>query len=108
MFRLSGTLLVNAFAVGEGAVWVADTSGELFRIDPGSGRVKSRAALGGSLSAVAVGEGAVWVADSQGGILSRVDPRTGKVVARIDVGHLPSDIAVGEGGVWVAVHPANG
>jgi YVTN family beta-propeller protein len=90
----------GAIAVGGGAVWVVSRSGELARINPGTGRVK-QVGVGVNASAIAVGEGSVWVANGGDGTVSLVNPRTFSVVRPISVGRGPTGVAVGEGAVWV-------
>ena len=70
-------------------------------IDPRSGRVVDRVAVGGRPVAVAVGAGSVWVANADDGTLSKIDPHERKVVRIIGLGVPASDVAVGEGSVWV-------
>jgi DNA-binding SARP family transcriptional activator/streptogramin lyase len=69
-------------------------------LDPETGEVVSRIAVGKRPVAVAVGAGGVWVASADDGTVSRIDPRTGEVVATIGLGVPASDIAVGAGSVW--------
>jgi YVTN family beta-propeller protein len=91
-------------AVGEGAVWVANTGDEtVTRIDPRTGRREGRPIpVGEDPRAIAAGGGAVWVANFGDGTVSRIDPRTNRAGAPISVGRGPSDVAVGGGVVWVA------
>ncbi|HMN99903.1 MAG TPA: hypothetical protein PKD59_10860 [Miltoncostaeaceae bacterium] len=108
-------------AVGAGGVWVADYEGglagrgTLVRVDPATGAVLGRTAVGPGAERVAVGAGAVWVTNSFDGSVSRVDPGSGRVTARIPVVRgVPSgpqdglgDVAVGAGGVWVVSWPGD-
>ena len=89
-------------AVGSAAAWAITRSGWLHRIDPRSGRVRTRRSLQASL--IATGDGQVWAfgrAGGKGGALIRLDPRTGRPQSRIPVpaGWL-TGLAVGEGAVW--------
>lgn len=89
--------------LGEGSTESsAPTQDAVAVIDPRSGRVVDRVAVGGRPVAVAVGAGSVWVANADDGTLSKIDPHERKVVARIGLGVPASDVAVGEGSVWVA------
>ena len=91
-------------AVGDGAVWVTDSShNTVVEIDPSRNRIVRRVPGGRDPIAVAVGSGAVWVADDQGGTVSRIDPRTGRATT-FRVGPHPRNIAVGQGAIWVTVH----
>ena len=95
--------LPDAIAVGEGAVWVTDTTtGESSR---GSTRRIARLvqtiSVGSSPNAVAVGHGAVWVANGGDRTVSRVSPATNKEIATVTVGNGPSGVATDERWVWV-------
>lgn len=70
-------------------------------VDPRSGRVVDRVAVGGRPVAVAVGAGSVWIANADDGTLSKINPHERKVVATIGLGVPTSDVAVGKGSVWV-------
>jgi serine/threonine-protein kinase len=91
-------------AVGEGAVWVANTGDEtVTRIDPRTGRREGRPIrVGEDPRAITAGGGAVWVANFGDGTVSRIDPRTNSAGPPIPVGRGPSDVALGGGRVWVA------
>ena len=93
----------SAIAFGEGALWVANMSGDsVYRIDPTSNSVSSVIPVGDGPTALAFGSGAVWVSNTAGGTISRIDPGTNHV-STITVGNAPSGIAVADGLVWVAV-----
>ena len=97
-----------AIAVGEGAVWVANSDQEtLVRIDPKSKDVTS-IGLGTDVADVAVGFGSVWVAGGNGETLTRIDPSQNAPEAPIDLGKLdelsPQPVflvATGAGSVWI-------
>lgn len=98
-------------AVGEGAVWVGNSSEHtLLRIDPVRRRVARRIGLGVKPSLVAVGAGSVWVASDESNVLLRIDPLFNRVRNTIDLDRArgrvalppPVDVAVGGGAVWVA------
>ena len=93
-------------AVGEGAVWVTDSSDNtVTRIVPvgaGAAAVTDPIPLGNGPGPIAAGEAAIWVANSRDDTVSRINPTTRAVEALIPVGRLPSGIAVGAGAVWVA------
>jgi YVTN family beta-propeller protein len=91
---------------GEGAVWVANASGNtVSQIEPTTDRVVRTIPVGKDPIAVALGDGSVWVTNYREGTVSRIDPKKGRVVATIRVGPNPDHVAAGEGGVWVTVHP---
>jgi sugar lactone lactonase YvrE len=94
-------------AVGFGSVWVGLGSGEVVRLDAGTGRETAR--LKGGLTefvhGLAVGHGALWVLR---GRLTRLDPRAGTVRNVRGIGSATAfTIAVGTGAVWVADDGAN-
>jgi len=93
-------------AIGEDAVWVADTGGRtISRIDPRSLNVTTNG-LGADVFNVAVSAGSVWVTHRTGGA-SRIDPTDGSVVETVSLsgdGGFPyslEGIAVGDGSVWI-------
>ena len=72
-------------------------------IEPGSGRIVTSYAVGGSPGAVAVGAGSVWVANRLDGTVSRIDrKRAPDAVVTIQVGGAPSALTFGAGALWVA------
>jgi serine/threonine-protein kinase len=96
--------VIQAIAVGEGAVWVL-LGRTLFRIDPATSRVTRTLAFDASEPvALAAGGGAVWVSivHPDGSMLERVDPETVRVTRTIRAPGL--DAAVGGA---VAVHGAS-
>ncbi|HYB29899.1 MAG TPA: ABC transporter substrate-binding protein [Solirubrobacteraceae bacterium] len=90
-----------AAAVSQGdTLWVAPFSGELTRLDGGTGAVMQQTDPNSAPAGIAIGAGAIWTTDSEADTVTRVDP-TG-LVAAYPVGHDPTGIAVGDGAVWVA------
>ena len=100
----------SAVAVGEGAVWVANSGdGTVSRVDPKSHRVVETIGIGAPVIDVAVGEGAVWTANGTDGTVTEIDLQTNTVVQSIDLRGsdtlVPDEahaVAVGAGAVWVA------
>jgi streptogramin lyase len=91
----SGSLWAAAAAPGRGAM--------LLRLDPASGAVRSRVALGGDAVGAAAGYGSLWVVtDGEGGRgeLVRVDAQSGDVQATIALS-TPEGVTTGAGAVWV-------
>ncbi len=74
-------------------------------IDPGSGKVVAKTAVGIDPQAVAVGHGIVWVANTTDRTVSRIDPGSVSLVGTVPIGVYPSDIAVGPQAVHVATGP---
>lgn len=94
--------LLSGIDVGDGAVWITDSTGRtLSRVDPVSRRVTSSIALPGPGDGVAVGEGAVWVPSVEGGSLFKVSPRLGRVEQAISVAGAGNGVAAGAGSIWV-------
>jgi branched-chain amino acid transport system substrate-binding protein len=78
----------------------ARTTDALAVIDPASGEVTGRIAVGATPSTVAVGEGGVWVLNADDQTISHVDPESREVVS-FGSGGTPTDLTVGAGSVWV-------
>jgi streptogramin lyase len=93
----------GGLAIGEGAVWVPVSGGNVDRIDGATHKVVKEIGLRTTqgADAVAAGDGAVWVLSQVEGKVWRIDPRTNEVVKAISVNGNPSDIAVGEGAAWI-------
>ena len=106
--RVSRPLRVGAqpfaVAVGDGYVWVANTSdGTVSRVEEGSGElVGAPIPVGTGPVALAVADGVVWVANREDGTVIRLDAATGDPVeSPIELGGRPSDLVVSNGAVWV-------
>jgi branched-chain amino acid transport system substrate-binding protein len=69
-------------------------------IDPKSGHVTDRLAVGATPASVAVGEGGVWVLNSDDQTIAYVSPEKHEV-SPFGTGATPTDLAVGEGSLWV-------
>jgi DNA-binding SARP family transcriptional activator/streptogramin lyase len=68
----------HVIAAGDGAVWVLDQNGTLFRIDPATNRVTRRVATGSLETWLAVPAGGyVWIPETVNHALLRYDERTG-------------------------------
>jgi YVTN family beta-propeller protein len=92
----------DAIAVGEGAIWVANTADDtISRIDPRTRAVVQTIDVGSGPTGVATGFGSVWVANSDDRTISRINAAANKVVQTITVGNGPTAIAAGAGAVWV-------
>jgi streptogramin lyase len=94
-------------AVGAGAVWVpVSTDGTLARVDPASGAVTARVAVGsassapGDLDSALFAGSSVWSASDAGGTIARVEPTTNAVTARFTTAPRPGGLAEGGGFVW--------
>ena len=93
-------------AAGNGAVWVASSTGSVYHIDPGSGRIIATV-RGLHTGSVALDPAGVWAvgADGDRGYLSRISSRSNTVTTQMTV---PSaDIGgaiVGYGALWFTGH----
>jgi YVTN family beta-propeller protein len=109
---------VTSIAAAGGALWVGlygplkpahvgefggiFNPGSVWRIDPSTGRVTARIAVGAGPVSVAGTPDAVWAANYLDDTVSRIDPSTNRTVVTIPVGGGPTAIATAAGGVWVA------
>jgi hypothetical protein len=90
------------------SLWAATTApgrgrSMLLQLDPASGAVRSRVALGGDAVNAAAGFGSLWVVTAgagKPGELVRVDAGSGDVQATIGLA-TPAAVATGAGSVWV-------
>ncbi|MDP9269799.1 MAG: ABC transporter substrate-binding protein [Chloroflexota bacterium] len=88
-------------ALGDGSIWAAGKSrGQVFRIDPGNGRLQATIDDAGSFS-TGFGDGFLWTGSFDG--VTRIDSATNSAT-KTDVpgGHVASTIAVGGGFAWTA------
>jgi YVTN family beta-propeller protein len=93
----------NAFAVGEGAVWVMNNdSSTLMRVDPETNEIVARTKILDTAEDAATGSGALWLSNSAIDTVSRIDPSTNEVTAEIRAGPHPAGIDASHGTVWVA------
>ena len=74
-------------------------------IDPSSGKVVVKTAVGIDPQAVTVGAGSVWVANTTDRTVSRVAPDSGQVEQTVAVGVYPSDLVVAPNAVDVVSAP---
>jgi streptogramin lyase len=86
------------------AVWVLDSGGLVFVIDPATLEVAAQLQTGrGRPASMAIGEGAVWVANYEDASVTRIDPVAVRVEEAIAVGAKPIYLVAGVGGVWVTL-----
>jgi hypothetical protein len=97
-------------AVGFGAIWVANSRGDLSRRYRGQDTVsrydlrthRTQTIAVPAPEDVAAGGGSVWILGSTGGRVYRIDPVTRRVVATVSLpGGPPADLAAGSSGAWV-------
>jgi YVTN family beta-propeller protein len=94
--------------VGRGAVWVANGTTRLLKLDPLNAGVIKAFDVGGQLNDVAVGARTVWAIGSASTGVVELDPETGSIRSRIPIAGrvgsanpVPLAVVAGEGAVWV-------
>ena len=88
---------------GKQAVWVSDSRGQVWRINPDTGTVSQTTPVGGGLvGLVRDGWGGVRANNADGTVV-QIDPQDGQVVGLVPVGHAPTDVASLDGTVWVSI-----
>jgi hypothetical protein len=90
----------TGIAPAAGALWVANGTTDLVRVDPVSSRVVGRVALGLHGSWTAYDDRHVWVTDTPAGDVVVVDALAGRLVARVHTGGRPADGDAVEGVAW--------
>ena len=93
---------LSDIAVGAGAVWVSDTNGVVWRINPGRRATQRTIALARGVDSLAFGSGSLWAVNPFEGTLSRIDPTTNVVSKTITIGGTPRDVTAGDGSLWVS------
>ena len=93
-------------AAGGGSIWMGQQYGEIWRLDPATGRPEAKIPVDGPVRGVAFGGEFAWVT-TETSLLS-IDPTTDEVTRRIslinpipDLG--PIGVAYLDGSVWVSV-----
>jgi hypothetical protein len=96
-----------SLAAGSDAVWLANGTRRVLRIDPRGGRLTQIAAPV-RIDAVAAGGGGIWAVGSRAATVFRIDPDAGRLGARVSLGkeggpkgQFPIAIAATRFGVWV-------
>jgi DNA-binding beta-propeller fold protein YncE len=90
----------QSLAAGPDAVWDADHSGWIVKIDPVSVTVATRRRLDFAPHGVVVGKRAVYVADAHGSRLVEVDPETARIRRSARLPVPPIFPAIGGGSIW--------
>lgn len=101
ILRLTST--PQAIAAGLGAVWSAERSPVVNRLDLRTGQATT-AVTGGGFSYVWTAAGSVWAADDEANALLRYDPSVRRVVASIPTGHGTSALVEEAGRIWILNH----
>ena len=88
---------------GGQAVWVSDTRGQVWRINPDTGTVTQTTPVGGWLLGLCATDGAVFAANNLDGTVVQINPQDGRIVGLTVVGHAPTDVASWDETVWVSI-----
>ena len=96
-----------ALTAGKQAVWVSDSRGQIWRINPDTGTVTQTTPAGRGLVGLCATDGAVFAANHADGTAVQIDPQDGRVVGSIPVGQAPTDVAFWDGTVWVSIQSEN-
>src|SRR5215203_1069920 len=101
ILRLTSTPF--SIAAGLGAVWSAERSPVVSRIDTRTGR-SGTAVTGGGFAYVWTAAGSVWAADDETSALLRYDPAGRRIVATIPTGNGASALVEDAGRIWIVNH----
>lgn len=101
ILRLTST--PYSIAAGLGAVWSAERSPIVNRLDLRTGRAAT-AVTGGGFSYIWTGAGSVWAADDERSTLLRYDPAGRRVAATIPTGNGTSAFVEEAGRAWILNH----
>lgn len=97
----------RGIAVGEGAVWIPDTSSKtVYKLDPGANGIALKIPVDffGSEGSIGVGAGAVWIValgEKLQTVLARFNSKTGAAEANIPLKRGSISAVVDFGSVWV-------
>src|ERR687897_2050939 len=92
-----------ALTTGKQAVWVADSRGHVWRINPDTATVSQTTPVGRGLVGLCATDGALFAANNADGTVVQIDAQDGRVVGLVPVGHAPTDVAAWDGLVWVSI-----
>jgi DNA-binding beta-propeller fold protein YncE len=92
-----------ALTAGKQAVWVSDSRGQVWRINPDTATVSQTTPVGRGLVGLCATDGAVFAANNADGTVVQIDAQDGQVVGVVPVGHAPTDVASWDGIVWVSI-----
>jgi outer membrane protein assembly factor BamB len=98
----SGAGPFTSLTVARRSLWgIGFFSGDVSRIDLGSGGLRGKTALDGEAQAIAADSRGVWVATSSPARVYRLDPRSGQVSWYLPLGSDPGGIVIGTQAIWV-------
>ena len=91
----------GGIAVSDDSVWlVIDNRGGLARIDPNTGKLRSRTQIPAGSHNPHFNQGVVWISQATGSTLSGVSADSGTLLPPIAVGPHPRFLTSGAGAVW--------
>jgi virginiamycin B lyase len=91
----------GGIAVSGDSVWlVIGEQGSLARIDPNSGKIRSRTQIPAGSHNPHFNQGVLWISQATGSALSAVDAASGALLPPIAVGPHPRFLTSGAGAVW--------
>jgi DNA-binding beta-propeller fold protein YncE len=92
-----------ALTTGKQAVWVSDSRGQVWRINPDTATVSQTTPVGRGLVGLCATDGVVFAANNADGTVVQIDAQDGRVVGLVPVGHAPTDVASWDGFVWASI-----
>ena len=92
-----------ALTAGKQAVWVSDSRGQVWRINPDTGTVTQTTPVGRGLVGLCATDKTVYAANNVDGTVVQIDAQDGRVLSLVPVGHAPTDVASWDGTVWVSI-----
>jgi virginiamycin B lyase len=91
----------GGIAVSADSVWlVIDKQGSLARIDPNTGKIRSRTQIPAGSYNPHFDRGVLWISQATGSTLSAVNAESGALASPITVGPHPRFLTSGAGAVW--------
>jgi streptogramin lyase len=98
----------GGLAVSPEALWVADFSGWVHRVDPRTGTPTASGRGFGYAADLAASSAAIWVSNGDFGWISRFDPESGAVVDSVEIGWSVLDLVISGEALWVASDGSRG
>jgi DNA-binding beta-propeller fold protein YncE len=92
-----------ALTTGKQAVWVSDSRGQVWRINPDTATVSQTTPVGRGLVGLCATDAVVFAANNADGTVVQIDAQDGRVVGLVPVGHAPTDVAARNGFIWVSI-----
>ena len=92
-----------ALTAGKQAVWVSDSRGQVWRINPDTGTVTQTTPVGRGLVGLCATDGAVFAANNANGTVVQIDPQDGRVVGLVRLATRRRTWPPVDGTVWVSI-----